>query len=148
MDHRSQYLSHIYGQFITKSSIEMSQIMRNPYIAQYFTKGYHCSYCLPILCLHWHHCKNVKNHGAWLTNSIINVHLCHTSLVSCNYGLPEQHMQACILDNQSPVTLAIPAQFSNPSSQSHYTHHCTLALIRQALEEIDHTLIPQLIKIC
>ena len=57
-------------------------------------------------------------------------------------------MQACILDNQSPVTLASPAQFSNPSSQPHYTHHFTLALIRQALEEIDPTLIPQLIKIC
>ena len=34
------------------------------------------------------------------TQNAVNVHLCHTSLVFCNYGLPEQHMQACILDNQ------------------------------------------------
>ena len=57
-------------------------------------------------------------------------------------------MQACILSNQSPVTLAMLEQFGDKYPKPPCTHTYTLALIAQACTKTDPTIIPQFAKTC
>lgn len=92
--------------------------------------------------------KAAEKHGARMSDPAGNIRICHTPLVSWICDLPEQRMQACVLNNQSPVTLATLEQFGDPDPKLHRTRYHTMDLIRQALKETDPAFIPQYIKTC
>ena len=57
--------------------------------------------------------KRAEASGTKPSDPMGNLRLCHTPLILCICDLPEQCIQACILNNQSPVTLATLEQFVN-----------------------------------
>lgn len=61
-----------------------------------------------------------------------NEWICHTLLVSWIADLSEQRMQACIMNNQSPVTLATLKQFGDKNPHPWRTRAHTLNLIEEA----------------
>ena len=92
--------------------------------------------------------KRAEASGTKLSDPMGNLSLCHTPLVLWICDLPEQHMQACILNNQLPVTLATWEQFGDKTAHPHCTCTHTLTHIAQACWEMDLTLIPLFIKTC
>ena len=92
--------------------------------------------------------KKAEKDGAYLSDPMGNRRICHTPLVSWICDLPEQRMQACVLSNQSPVTLATLEQFGDKYPKPPRTRTRTLALITQACTKTDPAIIPQFAKTC
>lgn len=92
--------------------------------------------------------KQTERDGAWFDDPNGHLRFCHTPLVSWIADLPEQRMQACVINNQSPVSLAKLNQFGDKEPHPHRTRAFTLDLINQACSATDPAMIPQFIKTC
>jgi Plavaka transposase len=101
--------------------------------------------CLDIIYINL---KLAEKNGITLSDPAGQQCWCHTPLVSWIADLPEQHLLACVLANQSPYTLAIRGQFGDLHALSP-CHRChTLDLIRQACATVQPNSLPEFVKAC
>ena len=63
--------------------------------------------------------KLANAHGVVMSDPNGMQRLCHTPLVSWISDLPKQHMIACVLGNQSPISEASSSQFGNSDPHPH-----------------------------
>src|ERR1700683_2449209 len=101
--------------------------------------------CLDIICVNL---KLAERNGVKLSDPAGQERRCHTPLVSWIADLPEQHLLACVLANQSPYTLADHRQFRDLHSLPPRHHNHTLNLIRQACATAQPASLPNFIKVC
>ena len=69
-------------------------------------------------------------------------------LASWIADLPEQHLLACVLGNQSPFSTVTHDEFGDDYNHPHCTHDHTLQRIRHACLQTIPTFIPTFLKTC
>ena len=92
--------------------------------------------------------KVAEADGVLMSDPSGNLQLCHMQLASWITDLPEQHLIAGVLGNQSPISEATLSSFGSSNLSPHQTCDLTLERICQACRTAKPSIIPQFIKVC